>query len=219
MSEIKKLRIALFDDNDTLRDSVSMMIAATGDFELAGAFPDCTSIREDIAAIQPDMVIMDIDMPEVNGIEAVKQIRQSWPDMQVLMQTVFDDDEKVFAALKAGAVGYILKSDSAAGLMNAIREAQAGGAPMSPSIARKVMKYFHTLPSKDSREDYNLSAREKEVLQYLVQGLSIKMIASNMSITYDTVRAHIKKIYQKLHVASLTEAVAKAINNKLFIFW
>lgn len=219
MKTEKKIRVVLYDDNDTLRDSVGMMINSTAELELAGSFPDCTSILNDMEAIQPDVVIMDIDMPAINGIEAVKMLRKSFLEVQVLMQTVFDDDEKVFAAIKAGAVGYILKSDSPHGLMNAIREAYSGGAPMSPSIARKVMKYFHTLPGTDKQEDYNLSAREKEVLQYLVQGLPIKIIASNMSITYDTVRAHIKKIYQKLHVASMTEAVAKAINQKLFLFW
>lgn len=219
MQNGKKIRVSIFDDNDSLRDSVGLLINSATELELAGSFPDCTQVLTDIESVKPDVVIMDIDMPSVNGIEGVKIIRNAWPGIQVLMQTVFDDDEKVFAALKAGAVGYILKSDSPAGLLQAIKEAHDGGAPMSPSIARKVMKYFHALPDDTTKEDYNLSAREKEVLQYLVQGLPIKLIAANMYITYDTVRAHIKKIYQKLHVASMTEAVAKAINKKLFLFW
>ena len=131
------------------------------------------------------------------------------------MLTVFDDDEKVFAAIKAGASGYILKNAEPQNLLHAISEVYNGGAPMTPGIARKVLHQFHdTLP--EEKKDYHLSAREKEVLWLLVEGLSYKMIAGKLNITYDTVRAHMKKIYEKLHVASMTEAVAKAINQKLF---
>ena len=131
------------------------------------------------------------------------------------MLTVFDDDEKVFAAIKAGAGGYILKNAEPQNLLHAISEAYNGGAPMTPGIARKVLHQFHDMLPEE-KEDYHLSMREKEVLGLLVEGLSYKMIAGRLNITYDTVRAHMKKIYEKLHVASMTEAVAKAINQKLF---
>ena len=158
---------------------------------------------------------MDIDMPGMNGIEAVKVIRNNFPTVQVLMFTVFDDDEKVFAAIKAGAGGYILKNAEPQNLLHAISEVYNGGAPMTPGIARKVLLQFQDM-LPDENKDYHLSQREKEVLALLVEGHPYKMIASKLNITYDTVRAHMKKIYEKLHVASMTEAVAKAINQKLF---
>ena len=132
------------------------------------------------------------------------------------MLTVFDDDEKVFAAIKAGAAGYILKTAEPRNLLHAISEVYNGGVPMTPGIARKVLHQFQTILPEEEKKDYNLSVREKEVLGLLVDGLSYKMIAGKLKITYDTVRAHMKKIYEKLHVASMTEAVAKAINQKLF---
>jgi DNA-binding NarL/FixJ family response regulator len=159
---------------------------------------------------------MDIDMPGMSGIDGVKLIRQNFPTVHVLMQTVFENDEKVFSAIKAGASGYILKSAESATLLEAIREVYIGGAPMSPSIAKKVLKHFQSDPTVPAREDYKLTQRENEVLEYLVKGYSYKMIADKMSITYATVRAHMTKIYEKLHVSSMTEAVAKAINQKLF---
>ena len=131
------------------------------------------------------------------------------------MLTVFDDDEKVFAAIKAGALGYILKNADPKNLLYAISEVFHGGAPMTSGIARKVLHQFHDLVSEE-KEDFHLSVREAQVLGLLVEGHSYKMIAAKLHITYDTVRAHMKKIYEKLHVASMTEAVAKAINHKLF---
>ncbi len=216
MNRDAPIKVILFDDNDMLRDSISMLIADTEYLELKGSFPDCTTVLEDIKNTQPDVVIMDIDMPHLNGIEAVKLIRKTFPSLPILMQTVFDDDEKVFSALKAGAVGYILKNTVPTHILHAIKEVYEGGAPMSPAIARKVLLHFHSDADENTENDYKLTAREKEVLQLLVLGLPIKQIANKLFITYDTVRAHIKKIYQKLHVASMTEAVAKAINQKLF---
>lgn len=206
------IKIILFDDNDLLRDSIAMLLEDAGDFDLAGSFPNCLDVIKNIQEIKPDVVIMDIDMPGMNGIEGVKLIRKNFPTVQILMQTVFDDDEKVFAAIKAGAAGYILKNAEPKYLLEAVREVYTGGAPMTPSIARKVLQQFQ----EPQRNDFNLSTRESEVLGYLVQGLSYKMISDKMNITYDTVRAHMKKIYEKLHVSSMTEAVAKAINQKLF---
>ena len=209
------IKVIIFDDNNSLRDSVTMLLADTADFTLVGSYAHCLDVTENIKDTKPDVVIMDIDMPGMNGIEGVKLIRRNFPTVQILMLTVFDDDDKVFAAIKAGAAGYILKNAEPNNLLHAISEVYSGGAPMTPGIARKVLQQFQSILPEEEK-DYHLSLREKEVLGLLVEGLSYKMIAGKLNITYDTVRAHMKKIYEKLHVASMTEAVAKAINQKLF---
>lgn len=191
-----------------------MLLTETDDFTLAGSYADCLDVTENIRETKPDVVIMDIDMPGMNGIEGVKLIRKNFPSIQILMLTVFDDDEKVFAAIKAGANGYILKNAEPKNLMQAISEVYNGGAPMTPGIAKKVLQQFQAILPEEEK-DYHLSTREKEVLSLLVDGLSYKMIAAKLNITYDTVRAHMKKIYEKLHVASMTEAVVKAINQNI----
>ncbi len=211
------IKVAIFDDNNSLRDSITMLLNDTQDFTLCGSYSHCLNVINDITESNPDVVIMDIDMPGINGIEGVKLIRKKFPGLQILMFTVFDNDEKVFAAIKAGAGGYILKNAEPNNLLNAISEVYNGGAPMTPGIARKVLNQFHNILPEETKEDYHLSLREKEVLSLLVDGLSYKMIADKLNITYDTVRAHMKKIYEKLHVTSMTEAVAKAINKKLFL--
>lgn len=209
------IRVIIFDDNDSLRDSIAMLLQDNADFTLAGAYSHCLDLIDNINETKPDIVIMDIDMPGMNGIEGVKLIRKNFPTLQILMLTVFDDDEKVFSAIKAGAGAYILKNAEPNNLLHSLSEVYNGGAPMTPNIARKVLQQFQNfLPGE--KKDYHLSIRENEVLGLLVEGLSYKMIASKLDITYDTVRAHMKKIYEKLHVASMTEAVAKAINQKLF---
>lgn len=213
---MESIKVIMFDDNDSLRDSVSMLLHDTPGFILVETYAHCLDAIENIQKINPDVVIMDIDMPGMNGIEAVRLIRKNFPAVQILMLTVFDDDEKVFAAIKAGAGGYILKSAQPEQLLAAISEVYNGGAPMTPGIAKKVLQQFKNILPEELKEDYHLSGREKEVLSLLVDGLSYKMIADRLHITYDTVRAHMKKIYEKLHVTSMTEAVAKAINKKLF---
>jgi DNA-binding NarL/FixJ family response regulator len=210
------IKIIMFDDNASLRDSVAMLLKDTPDFTLIDSYAHCLDVIENIKQTQPDVVLMDIDMPGMNGIEGVRLIRNNFPTVQILMLTVFEDEEKVFAAIKAGAGGYILKNAEPSKLLSAISEVYNGGAPMTPVIARKVLHQFKSILPEDHKEDYHLSEREREVLAYLVDGLSYKMIAAKLNITYDTVRAHMKKIYEKLHVASMTEAVAKAINKKLF---
>jgi DNA-binding NarL/FixJ family response regulator len=212
---VSGIKVIIFDDNDSLRDSIAMLLQDTADFALVGSYMHCLDVIENIEETKPDVVIMDIDMPGMNGIEGVKLIRRKFPTVQILMLTVFDDDEKVFAAIKAGADGYILKNAEPQNLLNAISEVFNGGVPMAPGIARKVLHQFQAI-LPDEQKDYRLSLREKEVLGLLVDGLSYKMIAGKLNITYDTVRAHMKKIYEKLHVASMTEAVAKAITQKLF---
>ena len=209
------IKVIIFDDNDSLRDSISMLLQDNADFTLAGSYSHCLDVLENITTTKPDVVIMDIDMPGMNGIDGVKLIRKNFPAVQILMLTVFDDDEKVFAAIKAGANGYILKNVEPQRLLHAISEVYNAGAPMTPGIAKKILQQFQTILPEEEK-DYHLSTREKEVLSLLVDGLSYKMIAAKLSITYDTVRAHMKKIYEKLHVASMTEAVAKAISQNIF---
>jgi DNA-binding NarL/FixJ family response regulator len=209
------INIIIFDDNDSLRDSISMLLNDTPDFTLTGSYPDCTDVIRIVNEKKPDVVIMDIDMPGMNGIEGVKLISKNFPEVQVLMLTVFEDDEKVFAAVKAGAHGYILKNAEPKNVLNAISEVYNGGVPMAAGIARKILYQFQAI-LPEQKKDYQLSMREKEVLSLLVAGLSYKMIAGKLNITYDTVRAHMKKIYEKLHVASMTEAVVKAIDQQIF---
>lgn len=192
-----------------------MLIEGSEGYSVLASFKNCNNVVEEVTAFKPDVVLMDIDMPGVNGLEGLKLIRQHNHDVKVLMLTVFDDNKNVFEALKNGANGYVLKKTPPAKLLEYINEAASGGAPMTSSIATQVLKMFSDLPAPAAGEDYNLSDREKEVLQHLVNGYSYKMIAAEMFIAIDTVRSHIKKIYEKLHVNSKSEAVAKAFKDKI----
>ena len=209
------ITVVLFEDNPQLREGLAMLIGGTDGYKVLAAFKDCSNLVEDLKTHQPDVVLMDIDMPGMNGIDALKVIRQHYPDIKVLMLTVFDDNKNIFEALKSGANGYILKKTQPAKLLEYINDAFNGGAPMTASVATQVLTMFSKLESYSST-DYNLSDREKQVLQLLVNGYSYKMIAAEMFIAIDTVRSHIKKIYEKLHVNSKSEAVATAFRNKLF---
>jgi DNA-binding NarL/FixJ family response regulator len=211
---LSSIKVVVFDDSDALRDSITMLLGETEELTVVGSYSHCLDVVQNLLDTNPDVVIMDIDMPGMNGIEGVKLIRENCPSVQILMFTVFDDEEKVFAAIKSGAAGYLLKNAEPGELIQAIIEVSRGGAPMTPGIARKVLQQFQTL-LPDEKIDYHLSSRQKEVLTLLVSGYSYKMISVKLDITYDTVRAHMKNIYEKLHVASMTEAVAKAINQKL----
>lgn len=212
------LRIAIFDDNKNIRESISLLVSTSKDLEVAGSFSHVLDCVEDVRDCKPDIILMDIEMPGMTGIEAVKAIKKEFPHIQVLMQTVFEDDDRVFDSICAGASGYILKNYLNTRLIESILELQYGGSPMSPSIARKVLgklqQHAGAVRPVDA-PDYRLTPREKEVLSCVVNGLSYKMIADQLNISYETVRSHIKKIYEKLHVASLTEAVAKAINQRI----
>jgi DNA-binding NarL/FixJ family response regulator len=212
------LRIAIFDDNKNIRESIGLLLATVPQFEVVGSFCHVLDCIEDVRDSKPDIVLMDIEMPGMTGIEAVTKIKKEFPHIQVLMQTVFEDDDRVFDSICAGASGYILKNFLNTKLVDSINELQYGGSPMSPSIARKVLNKMQSVSNiikPEEAPDYHLTAREKEVLSCLVNGLSYKMIAADLNISYETVRSHVKKIYEKLHVASLTEVVAKAINQRI----
>lgn len=181
--------------------------------ELVGSFEDTNRLLSRIEALQPDVVLMDINIPGKNGIEAVKEIKDKFPDVQVCMQTVFEDQDKIFASLCAGASGYILKNTSSEKILQAIRDVAEGGSFFTPSVAKKVLQSFQQQPEK--AEYIQLTDKEKEVLKYLVEGLSYKMIAEKVFLSFHTVHTHLRHIYEKLHVNSKSEAVAKAIKNKL----
>jgi DNA-binding NarL/FixJ family response regulator len=212
------VKVTVFEDRRQVREAMCLLIEGTSGLELSGAWPDCQNLIGNLKRNLPDVVLMDIEMPGMNGIEAVRIIKEEFPLVVVVMQTVFEDEDKIFDAICNGASGYLLKDTPPAKLMDSIVEAYHGGSPMSPAIARKTLKLFQqfmTPVGNSSKEDYHLTTREKEVLQCLVKGFSYKMIASECVISFDTVRTHIRNIYQKLHVASMSEAVAKAIKERL----
>jgi DNA-binding NarL/FixJ family response regulator len=209
------IKVLLYEDNPQLREGLTMLISGSDGFEVIAAFKNCENVVDEVTAFQPDVVLMDIDMPVVNGIEGLKRIRAVNDQVKILMLTVFDDNQNVFQAISNGANGYVLKKTPPARLLEYISEAATGGAPMTASIATQVLRMFANMNTRQG-EDYHLSDREKQVLQLLVDGYSYKMIASEMFIAIDTVRSHIKKIYEKLHVNSKSEAVAKAFKDKIF---
>ncbi|MCC7029121.1 MAG: response regulator transcription factor [Chitinophagaceae bacterium] len=209
-----KIKVTIFDDNHLLRISLSEIINDSECCTVVSHYAHTIDAIEHIIVDEPDVIIMDINMPEENGIAATRRIKAEFPNIQILMQTVFDDDANVFDAIASGANGYILKNITGESLIQSIVDIHNGGSAMSPNIARKVLSYLQQ--QKIEQTNYKLTTREKEVLEYLVYGLPYKQIADKMNITYDTVRAHMKKIYEKLHVSSMTEAVVKAIKYKLF---
>lgn len=211
---LSMIKLLLYEDNPQLREGLTMLIDGSEGFSVLAAYKNCNNVVAEVEAWKPDVILMDIDMPGTNGIEGLKLIREKNDEVKVLMLTVFDDNRNVFEAIKNGANGYVLKKTPPAKLLEFIAEAASGGAPMTASIATQVLKMFSQINAPKS-EDYNLSEREKQVLQLLVDGYSYKMIASQMFIAIDTVRSHIKKIYEKLHVNSKSEAVARAFKDRI----
>jgi DNA-binding NarL/FixJ family response regulator len=210
------VRVTIFEDNAKFLDALSLLIRSIPELELTGAWDSTDGLMEKIAAGRPDLVLMDIGIAPVGGIEATRQIVQRHPEIKILVETVFDDDNSVFAAICAGAMGYILKDDLAGTLLPFIREVNMNGAPMSPTIANKILRLFRDhFPAGQLKETYNLSKREKEILRCLVEGMSYKMIAGACNISFETVKTYIKRVYEKLHVASMTEAVVKALRENL----
>jgi DNA-binding NarL/FixJ family response regulator len=210
-----EIKVAIFEDNKALRESLQQLVNNAENMYCTGAFPDANKLLRNMQSANPDVVMMDINMPGMSGIEAVQQIKEKYPQVQILMQTVFEENDKIFAAICAGASGYMLKKTAPQKMLEAIRETYNGGAPMTASVAVKVLQMFRSQSTPGKKEYIDLSEREKEILTLLVKGKSYKTIASECFISIDTVSTHVRHIYEKLHVHSKSEAVAKAINQKL----
>ena len=207
------IAVVIYDDNEQRRKSLEALLMLSDGVECIGSFGDCSTVLDDMKQLQPSLVLMDIEMPNVNGIEGVRLIKKHYPQIKVVMQTVFEDEEKIFAALQAGAEGYILKNAPAEKIIQSVIEVNNGGAFMTPSVALRVMKYFNNTP--ETNNEIYLTTKEKEVLKNLTDGLSYKMVADRMNISYFTVNTHVKKIYEKLQVHSLGEAISYAMKNKM----
>ncbi len=208
------IKVAVFEDNTLLSDSLMALLQSTDGIACVGSWPNCSQVAKVIGHHMPDVVLMDIDMPEVDGLEGLKTITENFPAVQVIMLTVFEDDVNVFNSICFGAKGYLLKKSSPERIISAIQETVEGGSPMSPGIARKVLQAF-SLSQVPRNQDYQLTPRERDILGSLVAGNSYKLIAAGLHISINTVRQYIRKVYEKLQVHSMNEAVAKAIQEKI----
>jgi DNA-binding NarL/FixJ family response regulator len=209
------IRIAIFDDNEAIRNSLFQLLNYTPGLEVVAMFDNCVNATKKIDEYLPRVVLMDINMPDCSGIDAVKEIKSAFPTIDIIMFTVFEEENKIFEALQAGATGYLLKSTQPIKIIEAIQDIIAGGAPMTAAIARKVMQFFNNQIKQQHNKDV-LTSREQDVLKSLIEGYSYKMIAAHLHISIETVRTYIKRIYDKMHVNSMTEAVAKAIKERWF---
>jgi DNA-binding NarL/FixJ family response regulator len=209
-------KISIYEDNEKLRDLIEMLLVGSGEFLIKGSYPSAENIINRVMHDQPDVIVMDIDMPVFNGMDGVRDVKKNFPEIKIIMHTVFDDDDRLFTCLSYGADGYILKKDASSSLFSAIKDVLSGGAPMSAGIATRVLKTFRQVEKPSN--DYNITEREKQILELLTRGFSYRMIGIECSISIETVRRHLKNIYQKLHVQCGTEAVAKAIGERLLMF-
>lgn len=212
---MQKLKIAIFDDNKPRRELLQILIDSTDEFICTHSYEDCRNVIKNISSDVPDIILMDIDMPHVDGIQGLRLIKKQFPEVKILMQTIFEDEDKIFNAIISGADGYILKKTPPAKLLEAIKDVAEGGAPMSPTVAKQVLLLFSNKHKDIPKEDFDLTTRELEILKFLVEGYSYKMIADKCHVSYSTVNTHISHIYEKLHVSSGTEAVAKAIEHRI----
>jgi DNA-binding NarL/FixJ family response regulator len=206
-------QLLIFEDNARLRQSLSLLLNDETVFRVAGSFPNCNNAVNEVEDSNAELVVMDIDMPGIGGVEGVKQIKNKFPDVKVVMHTVFDDDNRIFDSICAGADGYLLKNTTPLQLIESLKEVMQGGAPMSPFVAQKVFQFFRD--NNKVNTEFNLTPREKTILELLVKGNSYKMIADKSGISIDTVKKHLQNIYHKLHVSCGTEAVAKALQHKI----
>jgi DNA-binding NarL/FixJ family response regulator len=211
-----QIRVAIFEDNPIMMDAYRSILNGSPGYTCTGSFTSCNNWKQDIQKSNPDVILMDIEMTGINGIEATGFIKKEFPEIRILMQTVFEDDAKIFAALCAGANGYILKNTSPIKMLEAITDVHNGGVAFNPAIATKVVTLFQKIIAPSLfPTDYHLTDREKEILHYLTEGIHMPQIAEKIFLSYHTVRDHVKNIYIKLHVASATEAVAKALKENL----
>lgn len=211
------ISIAIFENNEAYRRSLELFFEEFPGIEVRGSFDDGQDAASKIRDLGTRLVLMDIDMPGANGIEATAAIKNAFPEVLVLILTVFDDNNRVFDAIRAGADGYLLKSASAHDIVKAIQDTVDGGSPMTPVVARKVLRFFSGQAPADEKNPKNsgLTEKEKMVLGRLVEGDSYKMIAEHLGLSIDTIRFHIRNIYNKLHVNSATEAVSLALRNRI----
>jgi two-component system, NarL family, response regulator LiaR len=208
------IRVNIYEDQSEIRELLIETVRSSPDLLFINAYPNAKEILENTRRDKPDVILMDIQMPGISGIEAVQLVKKQYPQVQICMQTVFEENEKIFAAICSGASGYILKDSSPEKYINAIIDTYQGGSPMTPSIARKVLTMFQNQNTKVT-DFVELTAGEKNVLELLVKGLSYKMIAADLGVSFPTVNFHLKNIYKKLHVNSATEAISKALVNNL----
>jgi DNA-binding NarL/FixJ family response regulator len=211
---LKPIRIIIFEDNSRVRTLLADLLGSFENYEVCATYENCTDAETAVLTHEPDIVIMDIEMPQVDGIAGVELIKNLRPTTQIIMYTVFEDDEKLFQCFCKGANGYILKKDDPQKLIAAVDEVALGGAPMSPPIARKMLGLFQS-NFKKGKQSYQLSNREIEILTYLVNGYSNKMIAKECFISIDTVKSHLRNIYDKLHVNCGKEAIAKTLRERI----
>ena len=210
------IRIAIFEDNPIMLDAYKAILNGVEGYSCTGAFTNCNDLRYSIEKSDPDVVLMDIEMHGIDGIEATRLLREMWPNLKILIQTVFEDEEKIFAALCAGANGYITKNISPVKMLDALKDVHMGGSAMSPGVAAKIFNLFQKyVQPQQKNADYRLTEREKEILSCMVEGLTLPKVAEKIFLSYETVRTYVKNIYSKLHVASATEAVAKAIKERI----
>lgn len=202
------IKVAIVDDDEGIRSSLVALIRRSPLCKLMGDYPDAETALKEIPRQPPDVVLMDINLPGMNGVECVRQLKALVPQVQVLMLTVYEDSDSLFNSLRAGASGYLLKRTASTRLLEAIREVNAGGAPMTPQLARRVVQFFAQTPGGDPHLA-RLTPGEKEFLDQLAKGYAYKEIADRMNISIDTVRSYVRTVYEKLHVHSRTEAVVK----------
>lgn len=206
------LKVVVVEDNNSIREGLKILIDGTEGYSCVDSFADCETMLKKIVKLNPDVLLMDLGLPGMNGVEGIKRVKAFLPELTILVLTVYEENDLVFDALCAGASGYLVKKTPPSKLLEAIKEAYEGGSPMSSHIARKVIDFFQTKkPVSPQKSIYTLTPREKEILTGLVEGHNFKFIADSLYISIETVRFHFRNIYKKLHVHSQSEAVAKAI--------
>jgi DNA-binding NarL/FixJ family response regulator len=206
------IKVALVEDDEGIRTSLATLIRRAADLRLAGDYPDAETAMKEIPVQSPDVVLMDINLPGMNGVECVRQLKIAIPEVQFLMLTVYEDSDSLFNSLKAGASGYLLKRTASGKLLEAIRDVYAGGSPVTPQVARRLVRFF-SKPEAIASPVSRLTVGEKEFLEQLANGYAYKEIAGRMNISIDTVRSYVRTVYEKLHVHSRTEAVVKYLRD------